>query len=151
VAFADRAYTLCPLTFDYRYFQEELARGSLASLRARESGNAESGTQIGAALYRVAQPLDNQAAAYTDVLLVSDGSDMDADTLAPADALAKLGVPVHAVGVGNPAEGALSPVKGRDGLRTYLRFQGEMVRTKLEEDVLRQVARRTHGRYVAAC
>jgi Ca-activated chloride channel family protein len=150
IAFADRAVVLCPLTFDYRYFQEELARISLATLRLRGSGTPEAGTQIGAALRRAQEAIDKEQAAFTDVLLLSDGGDMDDDTLAEAELLAKLGVPVHTVGIGDAQQGALIPVKGPGGQRTFLKYRGELVRTKLEEEVLRHVAERTRGRYLAA-
>jgi Ca-activated chloride channel family protein len=89
-------------------------------------------------------------AAFTEVLLLSDGGDMDDETLAEADRMAKLGVPVHTIGIGDPRQGALIPVQGPSGQRTYLRYQGELVRTKLEDEVLRRVAERTRGRYLAA-
>src|SRR5262249_50379807 len=72
------------------------------------------------------------------------------DTLTAADQLAKLGVVVHTVGIGDPTRGALIPVQGLDGTRKFLKFQGELVRTKLEEEVLRHIARRTRGKYIAA-
>ncbi len=148
IAFADRAAVLCPLTSDFRCFEEELARASLEGLRLR-GDTGDEGTQIGAALARAAAVVDPQAAPYTDVILISDGGDMEQDTLAAADVLAKAGVPVHALGVGSPAQGALIPVTRADGTRGHLQYKGELVRTKLEEEVLRQIAKRTGGQYVA--
>jgi Ca-activated chloride channel family protein len=151
IAFADRAALLCPLTSDYRYFEEELKALSLATLRRSGDANASvEGTQIGAALLKAEHALDKDSAAYTDVLLVSDGGDMDAETLAAAERLAGLGVPVHAVGVGDPREGALIPVREPNGLRTFLQYRGEPVRTRLEEEVLQRIAGRTGGTYHAA-
>jgi Ca-activated chloride channel family protein len=150
LAFADRAVVLCPLTFDYRAFEEELEQLSLERLRLRGDPGSEDGTQIGAALRRAAQAIDKEGAAYTDIVLISDGDDMADDTLAAADELAKTGIPVHAIGVGDPSKGSPIPVIGPEGSRTFLKYQGEQVRTKLEEQVLREVAKRTGGRYVAA-
>ena len=150
IAFADRAVVLCPLTFDYRAFEEELERVSLAWLRLRGDPGSEDGTQIGSALRRAAKAIDKEGAAYTDILLISDGDDMEADTLAAADELAKTGIPVHTVGVGDPSRWSPIPLIASDGSRSYLKYQGEQVRTKLDEQILREVARRTGGRYVAA-
>jgi Ca-activated chloride channel family protein len=147
IAFADRAALLCPLTTDFRCFDEELSRASLESLRLRGDAGDE-GTAIGLALHRAARAVAKQTAATTDVLLVSDGGDMEEDTLAAADELKALGVPVHAVGLGNPTEGALIPVVGRDGQPTHLEYKGEPVRVKLEEEVLRRITERTGGEYV---
>jgi Ca-activated chloride channel family protein len=150
IAFADRASVLCPLTFDYRAFDEELRNVSLENLRLRGDAGGERGTQIGTALRRVMRTIDKDQAGYTDVVLFSDGEDMEPDTLAGADELAKLGVRVHAVGVGDPSQGSLIPVADTHGQRSYLKYQGELVRTRLDENVLREIARRTGGEYVAA-
>jgi Ca-activated chloride channel family protein len=150
IAFAERAALLCPLTFDYRCFEEELTRASLESLRLRGDPGLDDGTQIAAALRRVEQAIDKNNAAYVDVLLISDGGDMAQETLAAADDLARAGIAVHALGLGDPVQGALIPVVGTDGRRTHLRYQGELVRVRLEEPVLRAVAEHTHGRYFAA-
>src|SRR5262249_37835506 len=52
--------------------------------------------------------------------------------------------------LGDPLQQAPTPVKGQSGLRTLLKDdQGQVVRTRLEEELLRQIARRTRGRYLA--
>jgi len=150
IAFADHASILCPLTFDYRAFDEELRNVSLESLRLRGDAVGDRGTQIGTALRRVARTVDKDQAAYTDVVLFSDGEDMEPDTVAAADELTKLGVRIHAVGVGDPNQGSLIPVADTHGQRSYLEYQGELVRTRLDEKVLREISRRTGGEYVAA-
>ncbi len=149
VAFADRASLLCPLTTDFRCFEEELARASVDTLRRRGDNGGEGGTEIGLALHRAAQAIPRQVAPYTDVLLISDGGDMEEDTLTAADELKDLGVPVHAIGLGGPSPGVFIPVVGRDGRRGHLEFQGQPVRTYLEEDVLRRIAQRTGGEYLS--
>jgi Ca-activated chloride channel family protein len=150
IAFAERASLLCPLTADYRCFEEELARASLETLRLRGDPGADDGTQLALALRRAERAIDPATAKYTDVLLISDGDDMATDTLAAAAALGKMGVAVHTLGLGDPVKGALIPVRGRDGQVTYLRYQGEQVRTRLEEAVLKSIAEKTGGRYLAA-
>jgi Ca-activated chloride channel homolog len=147
VAFADRAALLCPLTTDFRCFDEELSHASLETLRLRGDAGDE-GTAIGLALHRAVLAVNKSAAAYTDVLLLSDGGDMEVDTLAAADELKSLGVPVHALGLGDPDQGALIPVIGRDGRPGFFEYKGEPVRTKLEEAVLRGITERTGGEYV---
>jgi Ca-activated chloride channel family protein len=148
IAFADRASLLCPLTSDFRCFDEELKRASLEALRLRGDPPGDAGTAIGLALHRAALAVNQQTAPYTDVILISDGGDMEEDTLVAADELKALGVPVHAVGLGDPERGALIPVVGPDGQPGHLQYQGEPVRTKLEEAVLRGIAGRTGGQYV---
>jgi Ca-activated chloride channel family protein len=147
IAFADHASVLCPLTFDYRAFEEELRNASLETLRLRGDTGGEQGTQIGTALRRAARAVDKDQSTFTDIVLLSDGDDMEADTLAAADELAQRGIRVHAVGLGDPSQGALIPVQ-EEGGRAYLKYQGELVRTRLEEQVLREIASRTRGEYV---
>jgi Ca-activated chloride channel family protein len=149
IAFADHASVLCPLTFDYRAFDEELGRVSLESLRLRGDSGSADGTQIGDALRRVGAAIDKDQAAFTDVVMISDGDDMEPDTMSAADELAKLGIRVHTVGVGDPNEGSLIPIDSPKGARNYLKYRGELVRTRLEEKVLREIARRTGGQYFA--
>lgn len=148
IAFADRAAILCPLTSDFRCVQEELHRASLRSLRL-VSDVADEGTQIGFALQRAARSIKPEAAPWTDVLLLSDGGDMEPDTLAAAGELSRLGVPIHCIGLGNPTQEALIPIIQPNGTRTYLHYQGEPVRTRLEEEVLRRIAQETGGQYAA--
>jgi Ca-activated chloride channel family protein len=148
IAFADHASILCPLTFDYRAFDEELRNASLESLRLRGNAGGEQGTQIGTALRRATRAIAKDQAAFTDVVLFSDGDDMESDTLDAADELARIGVRVHTVGLGDPNQGALIPVQNPTGQRSYLKYRGELVRTRLEEKALREIARRTHGEYI---
>ena len=148
IAFADRASILCPLTFDYGAFDEELRNVSLERLRMRGDAAGDQGTQIGTALRRAARSLAKDQAAFTDVILFSDGDDMEQDTLTAADVLAKLGVQVHPVGLGDPSQGSLIPIKESGTARGYLKYRGELVRTRLEENILREIARRTGGEYV---
>jgi Ca-activated chloride channel homolog len=150
ITFAERAALLCPLTFDYRSFAEELAEASLQTLRLRGQASWGDGTQISTALDRAGQIIDDDNAAYTDVLLVSDGDDMAPETLAAADALARRGIPVYALGLGDPQHGSLIPVRDRLGRPASLHYRGEVVRTHLQEEVLQAIADRTHGRYFAA-
>ena len=149
IAFADRAALLCPLTSDYRCLQEEIARVSVDSVRLHGHSASDDGTLIGTALRRAAAAIDQESAPSTAVLLISDGGDMESDTLAAAEPLARLGVPVHAIGLGDPTHEALIPLSDSNG-RRYLEYHGQPVRTRLQEDVLREVARRTGGQYIAA-
>ena len=149
IAFAERASLLCPLTSDYRAFEEELGRASLETLRLRGDPGANDGTQLALALRRAERAIDPETAKYTDVLLVSDGDDMATDTLAAAEALGKMGVAVDTLGLGDSVKGALIPVRGPDGQVTPLRYRGELVRTRLEEAVLTSIAEKTGGRYLA--
>jgi Ca-activated chloride channel family protein len=150
IAFADRAVLLCPPTFDYRCFEEEVAQASLAGIRVRGKSTGDAGTDIANGLRRAGHVIDKKLTAFTDVLLFSDGGDMESGALEAADDLAAAGVAVHPVGLGDSRTEAPIPVKQPGGLRTLMKDDdGQLVRTKLEEDLLKQIARRTKGHYFA--
>src|SRR5690606_21737910 len=112
-----------------------------------------SGTRIGAALQAAVDAHDPRFPGAQDILLVSDGDDPEDDRewLRGADAARKAGFPVHAVGIGNPD--AAAPIWFEDGLLEAPPREGQppdVVRTRLEEDVLRQIAAETRGQYLSA-
>lgn len=157
IAFADRAALLCPLTTDFRHFYEELGDTTLEALRVHQDGRmAQDGTQLGTALVRALRALPKPSAGdepkgYCDVLLVSDGGDeLDQQTQAVADEFAKRRVRIFTIGVGDVSKGSPIPIAGPGGRRQSLTYQGEVVHTKLEEAVLRDVARQTAAAYIAA-
>jgi Ca-activated chloride channel family protein len=150
IAFADRASQLCPLTTDYRALRNEIDHVTLESLRLRGDAAGMDGTEIGAALRRAKAALDPECGKCTDLILISDGGDMEADTLSAAEELAQANVTVHAIGLGDADRGSPIPVALPNGGRTLLRYRGEIVSTKLDESLLRQISERTHGEYFAA-
>jgi Ca-activated chloride channel family protein len=149
VVFAGGAKIVCPLTHDYDHFRESLERLDAAEppeeLRPESS---RSGTRIGAALVEAAQNAhDARFRGFQDILLVSDGDDpaRDEEWRGGISAARASGIPVHAVGVGDPD--AASPIPTESG---PLRRGDATVLTKLEEKPLEEIARLTGGQYVAA-
>jgi Ca-activated chloride channel family protein len=151
VVFAGRAQIVCPLTHDYDHFRAMLENLDLVHLPAGlrpENKDAVSGTRIGAGLETAILALDEAAAGYQDMLLLSDGDDpaQDGEWRTGAEAARRLRIPVHTVGVGNPDEA--SPIPGRSG-EPFLHNR-EVVRTRLEEEPLRAIAGLTGGTYTPA-
>jgi Ca-activated chloride channel family protein len=149
VAFAARAQLVCPLTHDYEAFRTKLAAldadSPPANVRAADS---VSGTRLGAGLRAAVAALDPRDRSAQDVLLITDGDDPADDDewrTGLADARAA-GVPIHVVGVGDPNRE--SPIPTVQGGR--LQFQGTEVRTRLHEEPLREIARRSGGTYLPA-
>lgn len=145
VVFAGRANVLAPLTADHGTLH--LYLDALDPNIVSQGGTALStAIRQGADLAR--GPDD---AGRGVVVLVSDGEALEERdaVLREADRASRLGVTIHTVGVGTP-QGA--PVPARPGLdgqaEGYTRWEGEIVISRLEEELLRDVARRTGGRYV---
>lgn len=77
------------------------------------------------------------------IVLLSDGEALTGNVTASAEAVGEAGIPVFSVGIGSRS-GASIPLPSGDVLRDA---GGRPVVTRLEDDVLRQVARLTQGGY----
>jgi Ca-activated chloride channel family protein len=148
VLFAGHARLACPLTHDYKHFREVVAsvRGDYLDPALRADDHAPSGTRIGEAIELAVQSHNEKARGMQDVLLISDGDDPAGDRewdLRGITAAEQAEIPVHTVGVGDPERESVIPYDGR-----AFDYDGEAVKTRLEEKPLGEIARRTKGTYV---
>ncbi len=136
IAFRARAVLLCPLTTDYRFFQSVLDSTSPASAPPGP-------TDIGHALEKALDHLQHQpTAAGQTVLLLTDGEDLSQRAETAVRKLREAGIPLFTVGYGTPA-GDIIPEEDESPLK----YQGELVRTRLESQNLKQWAEMTGGAY----
>ena len=153
--FAGKARLACPLTHDYDHFRDSL--GSEKDVEAlpfdpelAPGPNEASGTRIGAALREALLARDPRYPGGCEILLLSDGDDpaRDVEWEGGAAAARDAGVPVYTVGVGNPNpdEDEAKLVLNREVQKSA---DGKPIQTRLEEEPLRQIARTTHGTYIA--
>ncbi len=137
VAFAGSQAVQCPLTLDHAFFEEMVnATGPDAVGRG--------GTKIGDAIrFAIAHAFDDVERDQKTLVVVSDGGDQENSPAAAARAAAKLGIRVIAVGIGDPAGGAVVP----EGMvnRTPVIYQGRPVATRLEEATLRAIGEYVRG------
>ena len=144
VIFAARAKLLLPLTTDYDHIRATIAEIDAnwppPAIRPGADPNVVSGTRMGAGLLAAVEAHDPRFPGSQDIILLSDGDDpADDREWAKGSAAARAaGIPVHTVGLGNP------------DATTLLEVGDELVNTKLEEDVLKQIAAETRGEYLAA-
>ncbi|MCP4652049.1 MAG: VWA domain-containing protein [Candidatus Omnitrophica bacterium] len=138
VAFAAKAYTVCPLTLDYDWLSSNLKRV--------EIGVIEDGTAIGSAIASSVNRLKNTAAKSKIIILLTDGVNNTGE-ISPqtaAAAAAALGIKIYTIGVGS--EGLVPyPVNDLFGRQAY-----RNVEIPLDEELLRQIAQKTEGRYYRA-
>jgi len=139
VAFAGSAFTECPLTFDYNAFDE--------TLQAMDDKTIpDPGTDIGQALDEAYHAMDKNDRRKLIVLL-TDGEDLEKTGVAEAKSLATNGVVVFTIGVGTPAGKEIQYVNSA-GQKEWVRdAQGKIVRSRLDENTLREIAEATGGRY----
>jgi tetratricopeptide (TPR) repeat protein len=142
---------VCPLTRDYDHFRDKIQslddQDVEADIRPLNTVNT-SGTRIGEALRCAVKAHEAGREGLQDVLLLSDGDDPagDDEWQAGVRAAHDRGIRVITVGIGDPERD--SAIQLPDGNR--LRYQGEVVQTRLHEPVLQEIARRTGGLYVPA-
>jgi len=142
VAFAGEAFIQSPLTVDYS--------AAAMFLDAMEPDMMPvQGTNLGEALRMSLDALDQGAREDRLVVLVTDGEDHEGELDAQIQRAVASGVRIHAVGIGSP-EGVPIPEAGGSGNHQGFKRdeEGNVVTTRLDETVLRQVAEATGGRYV---
>lgn len=142
IAFAGSAFVQCPLTHDYSAFSE--------SLRAIDVGIIpRGGTAIGEAVRAGVEAFEGREGRYAALVLITDGEDHEGDVESAAQEALAAGIRVYTVGIGTP-EGELIEVQD-DGRRSFLKDrQGQVVKSRLDEETLRTLATTTGGAYLYA-
>lgn len=138
VAFAARPYTVSPLTLDHGWL--------LANLDRVRIGMIEDGTAIGSALSAALKKLKDSKAKSRIAVLLTDGMN-NAGNISPrlaAQAAKALGVKVYAIGAGTKGA-APFPMQDMFGNIIY-----RQVKIDVDEEVLKEIASETGGKYFRA-
>ncbi|MBU0728999.1 MAG: VWA domain-containing protein [Proteobacteria bacterium] len=139
VAFAGTATIKCPLTLDYGFFRMMLDDISTES-------TSRGGTLLGDAIRTVLdQVFDDQVKKYKDIILITDGEDHESFPVEAARMAGEKGIRLIIIGLGDEKEGQRIPLTDAQGQKTFLKYQGREVWTKLDADTLRQMADATPG------
>jgi len=142
VAFAGKAVVRCPLTTDYNYFRAALDELSPASA-------PRGGTAIGDAIRKALEVLPQDAERDQTLLLITDGDDQESMPLQAAETAAERRVAIFTVGLGDAEKGARIPSE-KSGAASFMEYKGEQVWSKLNGDLLSQIALKTKGVYIPA-
>jgi Ca-activated chloride channel family protein len=151
VLFAARPHLAFPLTQDYdhlRFVLAQIEKDDLpATVRPPTDAAPLSGTRLGAALRLAVEIANPQAKVMPAIFLLSDGDDPagDEEWLQGVQEARAANVPVHTVGLGDPRQASPILMGGE-----FLQFEGQVVRTRLEEKVLQDIAQGTGGVYIPA-
>lgn len=138
VVFAGNAYTQMPLSTDH-----EAARLFVST--ASPNMVPEQGTAIGDALLQSNAAFEEGSQRFKTIILVTDGETHDEDAVSTTEQLAKKGVMVNTIGLGS-ATGATIIDSATHQTKTD--DNGQVVISKLNEELLQQVAQATHGTYI---
>lgn len=139
VVFAGEAYTQLPITCDY--VSAKMFLNSITPDLIKTQGTA-----IGAALNTAIQSFGSEDSdASRAIILITDGENHEDDATAVAARAKELGIKVIVIGIGKP-EGSPIPMPGTNNFRKDR--QGNVVVSRLNEDMCRDIAKAGNGIYV---
>jgi Ca-activated chloride channel family protein len=138
VAFAGEALTQVPLTVDYPVVQ--------AAIENLQAGQLDDGTAIGTAIATAANRLRAAPGRSRVMILLTDGENNRGavDPRTAAQAAAAYGIRIYTIGAGTDGMAPVPVGRGIMGLRYEYRP------VQIDEDLLRDVAHSTGGRYFRA-
>lgn len=143
IAFAGTSFLQCPLTIDYNGFLlalDDLGIGTIP----------RGGTSIASAIRESMSIFKGPDKKYKILVIITDGDDLEGDALSAAKEAGSLGIKIYCVGVGSQ-EGDIIPVMNDRGERGYVADRsGQVVKSALNEDLLKKIAISTGGNYVHA-
>lgn len=138
VVFAGHAYLQMPLTTDHAAARMYVQQADPAIVPAQ-------GTVISEALRVSNKAFNSKDRKFKSIILITDGEDHDEQAIPMAQQIAGEGVMINTVGIGSP-EG--SPILDPSTNDFKKDASGNTVISKLNEQVLQQLAGNTNGVYV---
>ena len=141
IAFAGRAFLQAPLTIDYEAVMESINDLDTKTI-------PEGGTNISSAIDLATQSFGKSAVGNRALIIFTDGEELSGDAVKTAKTAAGEGVRIFTVGVGTP-QGSLIPIAAENGETAFVKDSaGQVVKSKLDEKPLREIAQATGGFYV---
>lgn len=138
IVFAGNSFVQLPITTDYVSAKMFLNSISTESVPVQ-------GTAMGEAINTAMKSFSLQSEKSRAIIVITDGENHEDDPVAAAKQAAELGVRVFTIGVGSP-EGKPIPFEGE----LLKDKDGEIVVTRLDESILKDVADAGNGLYVRA-
>ena len=139
IVFAGQAYIQLPITCDYVSAKMFLSTINPNMIKTQ-------GTAIGdAILTSVSAFGEADKEVSRAIILITDGENHEDDALAAAKAAVEQGIKVFVVGIGKP-DGSPIPIPGTNNFRKDR--NGNVVVSKLNEDMCREIAQAGQGIYV---
>lgn len=145
VLFAGSAYSFLPLTLDYataRMFCDVID----TKLIAHQGTNIKQALGIASQTFKDNNTKNNSRT----IILISDGEDNQPEAMQSVEEIVKQGITINCIGIGDP-KGTTIPIADNNGNTEYKRDKdGNIVITKLNENMLKQVALQGKGIYTKA-
>ncbi|MBN2650288.1 MAG: VWA domain-containing protein [Prolixibacteraceae bacterium] len=143
IVFAGDAYVQMPITTDYTSAKLFLSSINTAIVPRQ-------GTAIGSAINLATQSFTPESESSKAIIVITDGENHEDDAIGMAEAALENDIVVHTIGMGLPQGGPI-PIIKPNGQRDFRKDKnGEVVVTKLDEEMLQQIAAAGGGKYVRA-
>ena len=139
VAFAGTAFLQCPLTLDRSAFRESLGAVDVGLI-------PRGGTNLSAAIETALGAFEGRQGSHQAIVLITDGETLEGTTEEAVKVAVERGVKIFTIGIGT-AEGELIPLEGGGYLKDR---QGQVVKSRLDEEALQGIAIETGGVYLHA-
>jgi len=144
IGFAGRATVLAPMTPDFGFLRLVLEAAGPHSV-------TRGGTRLEEPIRKAVQGFGPSGEAGRAILLITDGEDHDSFPLDAAAEAAEAGIVIIAVGFGDENGSEITITNPRTGARELVRdSDGRPVRSRLDGELLRDLALATGGAYVPA-
>ena len=144
IGFAGRAAVLCPLTPDYGFFK-------LILDDAKPSSVGRGGTRLEEPLRKALDGFRSESDVSRIVVLITDGEDHDSHPLDVAKEAIERGVRVISIGFGDESGSEIRITDPATGVQKTVRdSSGQPVVTRLDGEMLREIALATEGVYIPA-
>jgi Ca-activated chloride channel family protein len=141
IAFAGRAFVQAPLTIDYDAVNESINDLDTKTI-------PEGGTNISQAIALAVETFGKSATGNRALVIFTDGEELSGDAAKTAKAAADAGIRIFTVGVGTP-QGSLIPIIAEEGGTAFVKdSSGQVVKSKLDERRLKEIAQATGGFYL---
>ena len=144
VVFAGEAYVQLPITTDY-----SAAKLFLSTLNT--SVIPTQGTKIASAIELCINSFDKDNSQNKAIILITDGENHDKDAVNSAQKAAEQNIFIHTLGMGLKKGGPI-PIYTKYGPSSEFRKdkEGNIIITKLNETILREIAETGNGTYIRA-
>jgi Ca-activated chloride channel family protein len=142
IVFAGDAYTQIPVTTDY--ISAKMFLSTIGPEMVPKQGTA-----IGSAIDLGMRSFTPGTGRSRAIIIITDGENHEDDPVAKAKEAAAAGIVIHTIGIGSTEGVPVSVVTG--GKKDFLKdADGNTVISKLDENILKEIAMSANGRYVRA-
>ena len=144
IVFGGTAFTYCPLTVDYGALENFVDELSISM--------AGGGTAIGMAIATGVNRLKSSSSKSKIMILLTDGENTTGqiDPISAAELGKKLGIKIYTIGIGKEGGAPIPYIHPKVGKTYYRNPDGSLFLTRIDEELLKKIAKITNGQYFRA-